>query len=183
MDSVFIVLIILNLVLGFGFAIPTVKYIRRRSDNSIGFFKCFILVLGIYFFEGIALGMGMGIPVFNVLLAFIWGVVFGVLLYEKMSELDTLKTSFFLSLYSAIPAFTFIAVPVMCYVNGREILNAEEGIRFGIPELPHFLWFFNTILVFYVTIIIGAFIFKSVITIGEVSLFIHLKKIRNRIDF
>lgn len=132
----------------------------------------FVLLVGIYFMEGVSLVLGMGIPVFSVGLAFILGVVLGLWLRSRTTARDCLKQSFFITLYACLPAVSFIFVPIMAGINGRNIVSAVEGIGFGIPEFLPFP--FNTILGFYAVCIIGAFILKMVITIGEVSFIILL---------
>ena len=169
-------MIITNLIAGFGCAFPVVRFFKKVNSKPISTFRCFGIFIGIYFIEGIALGIGMGIPVFSVMLAFVWGVVFGLWFGSSMSVRNALKTALIMSLYSTLPMVSFIIIPIMGLIEGRGILSVEEGIRVGIPELPHMLSLFNTILGFYIALIFGALLFKTVITVGEVSLLIHLKK-------
>lgn len=115
-------------------------------------------------------------PVFSVGLAFVWGIVFGLRLRARASANQVLKTSFLLSLYSSLPAVSFVLIPLLVSIGGRDILSAEEAIRFGIPPFLHLPWPLNTILGFYAALAIGAVIFKTVITTGEVSLLIHQGK-------
>jgi hypothetical protein len=58
--------------------------------------------------------------------------------------------------------------------TGLDVLNAEEGFRFGIPDFLY--WPFNTILGFYAAFSISLVILKTTITTGVVSLLIHLKQ-------
>ena len=108
----------------------------------------------------------MGIPVFSIVLAFVWGFVFSSWLRTRVINRQVLKSSFFLSLYSSLPAASFIVVPVLVWIGGGHILSAEEGVRFGIPEfLP---WPLNTILGFYAALVIGAVVLKTLITTGVI---------------
>ena len=108
----------------------------------------------------------MGIPVFSIVLAFAWGVVFSSWLRTRVMNRRVLKSSFFLSLYSSLPAASFIVVPVLVWIGGGHILSAEEGVRFGIPEFLHLPWPLNTILGFYAALVIGAVVLKTLITTG-----------------
>jgi hypothetical protein len=61
---------------------------------------------------------------------------------------------------------------VAALVGGGHILSAQEGTSFGIPDfLP---WPLNTIFGFFVALVIGTVVLKTVITTGEVSLLIRL---------
>ena len=170
------VLIGLNVVVGLGCAVPLAKFLEKVFDKYTRTYRYFLILIIVYFVEGISMAMGMGIPVFSVGLAFVWGIVFGMWLRTHTSVREVLKTTLFLSLYTCLPAVSFFTIPVMVGIDGRNILSVEEAIRFGIPELPPFLWPFCTILGFYVVLAVGAVLFKTVITTGEVSLLIHLGK-------
>ena len=177
MDPVFII-IVLNIILGFGCAIPVARHLRKVIGQPARVFHFFAILLGIYFVECIAVATAMGMPVFSVGLAFVWGIVFGLWLRARASTREVLKTSFFLSLYSSLPAASFIVIPVAACIDGWDILSTQDGLRFGIPES---IWPIDTILVFYAALVIGAIVFKTVITTGEVSLLIHLGE-KSKVD-
>ena len=170
MEPTFIVLFIINLIAGFGFAFPLSRLLTGIKPAR--FRRQYAALIGIYFIESISISMGMGIPVFNIGMAFIWGIVFGLKLRECATAKKILKASFYLTLYTCLPAVSFISVPVMVLIGGENILSAADGSNFGIPDLV--IWPLNTILGFYSAVIIGAVIFKTVITTGEVSLILHL---------
>jgi hypothetical protein len=176
MDFAEFILIIVNLLTGFGFAIPIAKLLSKVNEKPTRIFRHFAILIGIYFVECVVLVMGMGIPVFSVRLAFIWGIVFGLWLRFRASTGEVLRVSLFLSLYSCLPATSFILIPVLAGLGGRNILSAEEGFRFGIPDFLHLPWPLNTILGFYAVLVIGAVVLKTIITLGEVSLLIHFGK-------
>ena len=161
-------LITANLVSGIGCAIPLSVLLRRLYGKPVSVFRCFAILLGVYLAESVAVAMGMGIPVFSVALAGVWGIVFGRWLRRRMSPDKVLKTAFFLSLYSSLPAASFILVPVVAWVDGWHILSAEEGARFGIPGFPYVPWPLETILVFYAALVAGAIVLKPAITMSEV---------------
>jgi hypothetical protein len=173
MDLAEIILALLNLSLGFGFAIHLAKLLNRVTPEPKRFIRFFILFVGIYFLECVAIVAAMLLPLFSLGLAFVWGLIFGLWLREYAPAHKILKTSFYISLYSSFPAASFILVPVMGLFKGWDVLSAEDGIRFGIPDALY--WPFNTILGFYAVISFGLFILKPVITTGIVSLLIHLK--------
>jgi len=159
------VLMILNLILGFGFAVPIISYLQKINAMPAKFYLTFIILIGIYFIECTAVIFGMGIPVFSVVLAVVWGFVFSYWLRNRLQNRQLLKSSLYLTLYSCLPAASFIVVPLLMWIAGRQILSAEEGAQFGIPEL---FWPFNTILGFYAAIVIGAVVLKTLITMGIV---------------
>jgi hypothetical protein len=175
MNPVYI-LVIINLIVGFGIAIPIARLLSEVNNMPERVIRYFAILILIYFVESVAIIIGMGIPVFSVILAFLWGIIWGHWFRSIASPQVALKTSFFMSLYSCLPSASFISIPFIIWIErgGRYILNVKEAINFGIPEfLP---WPMNTILGFYITIVIGAVVFKTVMTTGEVSLLIHLKK-------
>jgi len=171
-----LILIILNLIVGFGLAIPIAMFLKKVTTKPAKFFFQFIILVGIYFAECIAVTMGMGIPVFSIALAFVWGFVFSAWLRNRVLDRHVLKSSFFLSLYSSLPAASFIVVPILVWIGGGYILSAEEGIRFGIPEFLHLPWPLNTILGFYAILVVGAVVLKTLITTGIIRSKEHAHK-------
>lgn len=174
MDFAEFTLVITNLIIGFGFAIPVALHLGKTWNKPNRVFRYFALLIGIYLLECVAVVAAMGIPVFSVGLAFVWGIIFGFWFRAHESARRALRASFFLSLYTSLPAASFIVLSVLIWASGRHILNSEEGIRFGIPDF--FPWPLNTILGFYTACSIGAVVFKTTITTGEVSLLLHLKQ-------
>ncbi len=166
------VLVIVNLVTGLACAVPIASRLRRINDAARGIFPCLGVVIGIYFLECVFLVMGMGIPVFSVGLAFVWGIALGFWLRRRTSARPAVKLSFLLALYSSLPAFSFIIIPVLFWFGGHHVLSAAQGGQLGIPRF--FPFPLNTILGFYGACAIGALVFKTVITTGVVSLLMHL---------
>lgn len=162
----------MNLLAGFGCAIPVARLLGKVNRKPTRVFSYFAMLIGIYFIECVALSAGMGTQVFSVGLAFVWGIIFGLWLRHRASTREVLKTSFFFSLYSSLPAASFIVIPIGALIDGWHILRVEEGARFSIPDfIP---WPLSTILGFWTALAIGTVVFKTVITTGEVSLLIHL---------
>lgn len=174
MDLAESALFITNLIFGFGSAIPISRLLGKTWNKPHKVFGYFMFLIGIYLLECVAIVTAMGIPAFSIGLALVWGVVFGLWLRGLESAQAGLRASFFLSLYTSLPAASFIILPVIAWAGGWHILSGKEGIRFGIPDF--FPWPLNSILGFYVACSMGAVVFKTIITTGEVSLFFHLKE-------
>jgi hypothetical protein len=182
-DHTFIgLLLAVNLVAGFGLAVPIARLLRKVEGKPKSTYGYFVALIGIYFLESIAFGAGTTAHVISLGLAFLWGIVFGLRLRTRASAAEALKISFFLSLYSCLPAASFyFFIPAAKLITGTNILSAARGAAFGIPaSLP---WPINTILGFYTALVIATVVFKTVITTGEVSLLIHIgKKLSKRIS-
>lgn len=173
MDIAIPILIIVNLITGLGCAIPIVKLLQKTNKKEKTFFRYFAVLIGAYFVECIAIIMGMGIPIFSIGLAIVWVMLFGYWLTNHAAKNEVLKTSLCFSLYSSLPAASFILIPVLALISGRNIINAEQGIRFGIPDyLPYPI---NTILGFYLVITIGALVLKTAITVAVVHVFLTVQ--------
>jgi hypothetical protein len=168
-----ILLIVVNLVAGFGCAVPIARRFDKIDGKPNRFFRYFVILIGIYFLESIAIGAGGIIPDISVALALLWGVLFGLWLRRRASGPEALKNAFFLALYSCLPTTSFyLFIPAAKFIAGQNVLSAAEGASFGVPSwLP---WPMNTILGSCVALVIGIVVFKTVITTGEVSLLIHL---------
>lgn len=166
-------LVAANLIAGFGFAFPMVKVLAKVGGKQVKAFRYYIKLIGVYLLECVVLMIGMGIPVLNVVLAFVWGLVFGRWLRNRTSRDAALRASFRFSLYSSLPAMSFVLVPVLAGLEGWNVLSAADGVRFGIPDFLHLPWPVSTILGFYVAIILVGVVLKTGITVGEVSLLMH----------
>ncbi len=174
MDIAEITVISINLMAGFGFAIPMARLLSEVRERPPDVFRYYVFFIGIYFFECVAIVSGMLIPVFSMLLAFFWGMIFGLWLRTQTPARKVLKTSIALSLYSSLPAVSFIVVPLIGLFAGKSILSSKEGFLFGIPEF--LFWPLNTILGFYVALAVGVTVLKTGITTGIVSLLIRNRK-------
>jgi hypothetical protein len=168
------IVVTLNLVAGLSIAFPLSKLFSRLDKEPPRVFRYYVILIGIYFLECVAIVSMMLVPVLSIVLAFVWGICFGLWLRARTSRRVAIKTSFLLSLYSSLPALSFIVVPVLALFAGRPILSAEEGASFGIPGFAP--WPMNTILGFYAILAIGVFALKAVITTGGVRFLFHLKK-------
>jgi hypothetical protein len=172
------IVVILNLAAGFGFAVPLSRLFSRLDREPPRVFRHFVILIGIYFLECIAIVSMMLMPAISIGLAFVWGICFGFWLRVRTSKGEAIKTSFSLSLYSSMPAVSFIVVPVLAFFAGRPILSAEEGASFGVPGFVP--WPINTILGFYGALAIGVVVFKAVITTGVVRMLVHFREKHTR---
>jgi hypothetical protein len=176
MDSehvLIVVLIVVNLVAGFGLAIPIAKglcEINRRQGTVL---RYVLMLIGVYFVECVAFSAGMATQVFTVGLAFVWGAVLGFWLRGRASALQVLKLAVFWALYGSLPTASFcVLVLLVNVVGGGSILSSEVGRSFGIPGFVP--WPVNTILGFCAALGIGTLVLKTVITTGEVGLLLRL---------
>ena len=168
------VIVFVNLVLGFACALPLAKMLARvRGSRSV--LRYFAILIGVYLTECVAFSCGMATNVFSVLLAFVWGAALGRWLRRSSAHArEALRTTLFFSLYSSLPALSFLSILVLLFFAGWPILTVEGGARFGIP---HFVpWPVNTLLGFFLSVSCSAVLLKAVITTGEVALFIRSRK-------
>ena len=92
---VYILLIVPNLLAGFGLAVPISRQLVRINGSEKMFYRYFGMLVGIYFVECVAFSAGMATQVFSIGLAFIWGGVLGLWLRSRAPARKILKTSFF----------------------------------------------------------------------------------------
>jgi len=168
-----ITLIIVNLFACIGCGVPLAKFLNKTYANIGKVFYYFRILIYLYLIECITLISGMGIPIFNVCLAFVWAAVFWLRLRSRATRSIVIKSTFYLSLYSSLPAASFIFIPIISLMGGWSILSAEEGYKFGIPDFLNLSWPFNTILGFYLLLVMFAVVFKTIITVGGVYFLIH----------
>jgi hypothetical protein len=168
------IVVTLNLVAGLSFAFPLSRLFSKLEREPPRVFRYYVIFIGIYFLECVAIVSMMLVPIISIGLAFVWGICFGLWLRARTSPQKALKASFYLSLYSSMPVVSFIVVPVLALSAGRPILSADEGASFGIPDFVP--WPMNTILGFYAVLAIGVLVLKTVIITGGVILLFHFKE-------
>ena len=154
-------LFLLNLALGFGFAIPLIKILEKFLPPP-KIYKRFLMLMGLYLVETFFLAMGMGIPLFNVALAFLWGFLLGRSLRKRTELSKALKISTHFAFYSSLPAMSFLVIPFIMLFNGANIISIETASDMGIPSFLPFPA--DTILGFYAACGLGALILKILIT-------------------
>jgi hypothetical protein len=168
------VIVLVNLVLGFACALPLAKMLARvRGSRRI--LRYFAVLIGVYLTECVAFSCGMATNIFSVALAFVWGAALGLWLRRSSaSAREVFRTTLFFSLYSSMPALSFLSVLVLLFFSEWPILTVEGGARFGIP---HFVpWPVNTLMGFFLSVSCSAVVLKALITTGEVALFIRSRK-------
>jgi hypothetical protein len=144
MDTAGIVIFILNLVLGFGIAIPLSRYFAHLEGISFKRWQIYLILLGVYFIESVAFAAGMASNIFSVAVSILWGSILG----SKVLKLTIppkiiIKGTILFSIYTSLPASSFLSIPLIMALSGWQIFNSASGIKFGIPEfLP---WPTNTI--------------------------------------
>ncbi len=163
-------LVIINAVLGAGGAFLLARGLGRIRAGERSFQRRYGIFLSIYFVECAAMLLGMGVPLFSLFLSFIWAAIFGMYLSKWDSRAAALKASFILSLYTSLPAMTFVIVPIAALSGGRDIMSVEVGSRFGIPQFSIVPAPFRTILGFYISMAVVVFALKTSITMGGVVL-------------
>jgi hypothetical protein len=170
------VLLIINLSLGLGFGLPLARRFARLQGKKPRLIVVFSLLILVYFIEAAAFAASMSTDVLSIILAFVWGVILAIWLRRiRLEKQNVLKLVFLFSLYSSLPAASFLCIPGVTAVSGWAVTSVHDGIRFGIPEFVP--WPANTILGFCVVVATIAVVFKVVITMGTVRL---LNKSRTR---
>jgi hypothetical protein len=171
-----IALIIVNVVGGAGGAYLLVRGFRNIGAAERSFHRQYGILISIYFVECVAMTLGMGVPVFSIFLSFVWAAIFGMQLSKWESRAAVRKCSLFLSLYTSLPAMTFIIVPIGALAAEIDIASVEAGSRFGIPQFSFVPAPVRTILGFYMMLVVGGFAFKTLITMGGVALVVRGRK-------
>jgi hypothetical protein len=167
------VLIVMNLAMGFGLAVPIARVLGEISGKS-GSVVCYVVMLvAVYLAECAAFSAGMATQVFSIGLAFVWGVVLGLWLRRRSTAQKVLKAAFYWALYGSLPTVSFCSFVLLSFViAGKSILSSEAGLDFGIPGFVP--WPLNTILGFCVGLGIGTALLKTAITTAEVGLLVRL---------
>jgi hypothetical protein len=171
-----IALVVLNIIAGFGCAYPLARFFGMIHGKPEKTFSHYRLLAIVYLVECLSMILGMGLPVFSVFLSFIWAAVFGLGFAGRAPAAAIRKASLLLSLYTCLPAATFIVVPIVSALSGSDVLSTEVGRDFGIPQYSFVPWPVRTILGFYLALIGGAVLSKTVITVGGVSLVVRSGK-------
>jgi hypothetical protein len=173
-EHVFIaVLIVVNLAMGIGLAVPIAGILGEISGRSGSVVRYVVMLVAVYFAECVAFSAGMATQVFSVGLAFVWGAVLGLWLRRRAPANKVLKAAVYWALYGSLPTVSFCILILLSFViAGESILSSEAGLDFGIPGFVP--WPLNTILGFCAALGIGTAVLKIAITAGEVRLLIHL---------
>lgn len=165
MDWVGSVLAGVNAALGLGLGLLLANMLRElHPDWSL--IRRLAVMIGVYLLECAAIAAGMLIPVFSIALAIIWGIVLGSRLRDQVTEDGAMRFAFYFTAYTCIPMVSLLSIPFMLTLDGRSVINAGEAIRFGIPDFVP--WPADTILGFFLCLVVCVCALKSAITLGIV---------------
>ena len=168
-----VLLVFVNVAMGFGFAVPMARFLGRISGKSGSIVRYVVMLVAVYFAECVAFSAGMATQVFSIGLAFVWGGVLGMWLRRHRPVRKVLRSAVLWALYGSLPTDSFCILVLLSFViAGESILSTEAGLDFGIPGFVP--WPLNTILGFCAALGIGTAVLKIAITAGEVRLLIHL---------
>lgn len=161
MDAVGITLFVGNAVIGLVGAWVLARLFGRIRPGAVR--ACFVMFLGVYFIESCAVAASMATMVLPIAISFFWARIFGMWLLKSRAPLEyTHRAAFGLAVYTGLPALSLVLIPIVAAICSRSILNSAGGISFGIPAfLP---WPFCSILGFFGTVSVGAFVLKVWIT-------------------
>jgi hypothetical protein len=97
--------------------------------------RVFAAMITVYFIESFAFAASLANDILSIALAVIWGAALGSWLRGRaVTEDRALKAVRWFALYSALPAGSFLALPVSAALGGWRIADPETGARFGIPR-------------------------------------------------
>jgi hypothetical protein len=165
MDRAEYAILVLNFIFGTVGGWLLAVYFARLVGEINGKYRLFLILLFVYLIECVAFSAGMATNIFTFGTAFVWGIVLGLWLRKySLSHRKIVKTLLFFSLFTSLPALSFISIPLIMSLGDMSITTVKEGIRFGIPEFVPYP--FNTILGFCITVSTTALIFKMAITTG-----------------
>ncbi len=167
------ILAIVNMAAGLGFAFPLSSHLYKLRAGTTRS-RIYVVLIGVYLFESVAITSGMLLPVFSFALALVWGAALGRWLPALAPRCEIYTAALFFSLYSSLPAASFLLVPVMAAIGGWSVMDAETGYRFGIPDFVP--WPLNTILGFFLAVPIGTTMLKTIITTGESGFIIRRRE-------
>jgi len=163
-------LVIVNLAAGAAGAYALARRVRDVEGGDAGVHRHYGVFISVYFVECVSMMLGMGMPVFSIFLAFVWAAIFGTRLSNRRSRAGIRKTSYLLSLYTSLPAMSFIIVPIGVLSSGGDITSVDAGYRFGIPRIALLPEKMRTISGFYTTLAFGSLVLKTIITAGGIAL-------------
>ena len=149
-----IVLIVTNVVLALGFGWALAKRMAARPESRRSAGSWLLAVLAVYATECVAFSASMATNILGYCLAFVWAGLFARRLRAREMLL--------LSLYTCLPAVSFLSVLPLLALGGWPLLSVEDGRHFGIPAFVP--WPFCTLLGFVLTVSASAAIFKMAIT-------------------
>ena len=176
MDISALILVVSNSALGIVFGALIAVWLGRMVKKTGGSIHLFCLSVLIYLIECIAVTVSRGTPFLSIGLAIVWGVIWGMWARGRVAPGDLPKAAFAATLYSCIPVMTLEFVLIISWIGGWDVLNPEHGARFAIPVFFSLPWPLNTILGFYIIMIIVSLLLKFIVTVGEVFVVYYVKR-------
>ncbi len=160
-------LLVTNGILALGAGIPLARYLAREVSGGGKTVLWLLALAGIYFVECVAFSASMATNVFGFALAIVWGFVFR----RKLAALPlgkAVKAAWRVSIFTGLPAISFLSILVLAVAEGGDILSVREGWQFGIPDFVP--WPLCTLLGFFLAVSGSAVVFKTLITTGIVAI-------------
>lgn len=170
MDAAEVTLLIVNVIFFVGFGWPLARCISRNLPDSRSAGAWLFALGGIYLAECVAFSASMATNILSVCLAIVWGLV----LASKVRALplrQAIRLSLGLSLYTCLPAVSFLSVLFLLPLGGWSLLDAEDGRRFGIPGFVP--WPVCSLLGFFLTVSLSAVVLKTSVTTGIVAMLLR----------
>lgn len=154
-------LVLVNVSMAVGFGRP----LARSSATALGqpgrHLRVDAALWVVYLLECIAFSASMATNVLGVCLAAMWGVFLGRLLRGQPAG-KVAAMAVRASLYTCLPALSFVSLLPLLKLAGWPILSAEAGHRFGIPGFVP--WPASTLLGFFLAVSVTAVVFKTATT-------------------
>lgn len=167
MESADYTILALNLILGLVFGWLLARRLSDTDNRRGGLGRYYILLLLVYLIESAAFAASMSTNILSIALAVVWGILLAWRFRRASTpHRESRRIALLFSIYTGLPAASFLCVPVVMVIGGWSVLSVADGIRFGAPDfLP---WPLNTILGFCVAVALMAVVCKVAITTGIV---------------
>jgi hypothetical protein len=123
--------------------------------------KWLIAFWGIYLAEGVAFSASMATNVLNFALAVVWGFVFSRWV-RGLDQKTARKIIVRLTLYTCLPAVSFLSVFVLMIIGGWPVFTSQGGYKFGVPDFVP--WPFCTVTGFFAACVGSAVVVKTAVT-------------------
>jgi hypothetical protein len=158
------VLLIINAIFLISFGWPLARYLSRNLPDSSSAAWMFALS-GVYVAECVAFSASMATNILGVCLAIVWGLVLRSKVRASPIR-QAIRLSLRLSIFTCLPAVSFLSLLGPLAWEGWSLLAAEDGRRFGIPSFVP--WPVCSLLGFFLTVSLSAVVLKIGVTTGIV---------------
>jgi len=170
MDRTTAVLLITNTIFLVGFGRPLARHLSRVFPNFKGVRAWTVSLGGIYLAECVAFSASMATNILSFGLAMVWGLIFGKI-FRALPLRQAVHLALRLSLYTCLPAISFLSILFLLPSAGWSLLDVEDGRRFGIPDFVP--WPVCSVLGFFLAVSLSAVLFKTAVTTGIVAMLVH----------